>query len=572
MIHQKSDDVFETDLLVVGGGVAGLFAGIKAREQNPGLNVLLVDKGYPGASGCSVFAAGTLPYWQPGEDYDNYLRDIVEHNSEYLIDQDYLEIAVRESYDRFRDLLSYGVSFVRDASGNVKRIPTLTSAYGHCSIFNGGPNLMWRVRAATKQRGVRMLDRIVITDLLTRDGRCIGAVGFHGRNGRFQLFKAKATVMAAGTMYSNRGQMGSAGATGDGPAIAYRAGVEMRNLEQFGHASHGPKGFGGAPGLHVIFGSGGILVNAKGERFMERYNPVLKEEARRSETSRAILMEWREGRGPCYLDCTHLLPEGIANIKHALPLLTRMLATRGIDLARDKLEWVVFPSGFLHLGGVRLRNADGEVNVQGLWVVGANGDYCGGADATPVGSLCGSSVEGARGGARAAAFAATAPHVEVDGRAVQDLRAVALAPLHRRRRSELDPDRVTRLVLEPIFRDMNILKSEEGLRRATQQFGDLRETIAQVFAADPHQLKKAHDIKNMLQVADLSARASLLRTESRQSHYRLDYPQRDDVNWLKWIIVRRVGGEPRIWTEDVPIDKWKYQPPRTPAGGGEASK
>ncbi|MBI4316878.1 MAG: FAD-binding protein [Chloroflexi bacterium] len=560
MAQQDSDVEVKSDILIIGGGIAGMFAGIKAREANPEVDVLLVDKAYPGASGCSVFAAGTLPNWQPGEDYDNYVREIVEYNSEYLIDQDYVEIAVRESYDRFLDMLSYGVEFVRDDKGSVKRIPTLTSAYGRCSIFNGGPNMMWRVRAAAKKRGVRMLDRIVITDLLIRDGRCVGAVGFHGRTGRFHVFDAKATILAAGTMYSNRGQMGSAGATGDGPAIAYRAGVEMRNLEQLGYASIGPKGFSGIPGLHVIFGSGGILVNARGERFMEKYNPALKEEARRSETGRAILTEWREGRGPCYLDCTHLPSQSIDDIKRALPLLTRMLATRGLDIARDKLEWILMPFGFLHTAGARLRSAGGDVNVEGLWVVGANGDYCGGADGTPVSALSGSSVQAARAGAKAATIVAKSALPDVENAEVRRLREDTLAPLHRPALAGLEPDRVFRRVLETSFRYINILKNEDGLKTALDRFAELREDLAKVAATDPHQLKKYHDIRNMLQVVDLSARASLLRTESRQSHYRLDYPKRDDANWLKWILVKRDGEGPRIWTEDIPLNKWRYSP------------
>lgn len=559
-MQYNSDDAARTDLLVIGGGIAGLFASIKAKEANPDLDVLLVDKAYPGASGCSVFAAGVLPNWQPGDNYDDYVREIIEYNSEYLIDQNYVETAVRESYHVFQALLSYGVEFLRDGNGQIKRIPVLTSSYGRCSIFNGGPNMLWRVRAAARQQGVRMIDRIVITDLLTEHGRCLGAVGFHGRTGQFHVFKAKATILAAGTMYSNRGQMGSAGATGDGPAMAYRAGVEMRNLEQLGYASIGPKGFGGIPGLHVIFGNGGILVNAKGERFMERYNPRLKEEARRSETGRAILNEWHEGRGPCYLDCTHLPPEAIANIKHALPLLTRMLATRGTDLARHRLEWVLMPFGLLHLAGARLRNADGEVNVEGLWIVGGSGDYCGGADATPVTSLTGSALQGARAGRRAAAFAVRAVPPEIDEAKVQELRRDALEPLYRHVESSLTPDRVLRRVLETSFRHINILKSETGLKTALNEFADLKGCLAQVAATDPHQLKNFHDTRNMLLMADLSARASLLRTESRASHYRLDHPNRDDVNWLKWIIVKRDGEKPCMWTEDIPLDNWTFRP------------
>ncbi|MBI2953089.1 MAG: FAD-dependent oxidoreductase [Chloroflexi bacterium] len=567
MTQPNSSNVLKADVLIIGGGIAALFAGIKAKETNPDLDVLLVDKAYPGASGCSVFAAGVFPAWEPGDEYDAYVREIIEYNSEYLMDQEYVETAVRESYDRYQDLISYGVGFLRDDKGNVKRIPTLSSGYGKCAIFDGGPNMIWKVRAAAKKRGVRMMDRIVITELLTENGRCVGAVGFHGREGGFYTFAAKATVLAAGTMYSNRGQMGSSGAVGDGPALAYRAGVEMRNMEQIGYASIGPRGFGGIPGLHVIFGHGGKLVNAKGERFMERYNPTLKEESRRSETGRAILIEWREGRGPCYLDCTQLPTESIDNIKKALPLMTRKLATRGLDLAHDKLEFVVMPFGLLHMGGARLRNANGEVNLEGLWVAGTAGDYCGGADATAVTALPGSSVQGARAGMRAAEFVAQATAPEIDEAVVQRFREEALAPLNRPVLKEFEPDRAIQRILDTALRHINILKSESGLKKALAEFEELAKMQSEVGAADPHELKKAHDARNMLQVLELAAKASLMRTESRQSHYRLDYPERDNVNWLKWIIMQRDEDKPRIWTEDVPVHKWKYRPDQSRDNG-----
>ncbi|MDP2727407.1 MAG: FAD-binding protein, partial [Dehalococcoidia bacterium] len=320
MLPQDLGRVVETDVLIIGGGIAGLFAAIKAKEGNPGAKVTLVDKACPGASGCSAFAAGVFLYCQPGDDTEPLVRQIVEDNAEYLIDQDYVRIAAAESYDRFRDLQEFGVEFLKDRRGQITRVPALAAKTGLCSPFGGGPHLMWKMRAEALKRGVVMFDRFMTTDLLTDNGGCIGAVGFGVRDGEFYIFKGRATVLAGGNLLFNAAPMGSSGGTGDGIAIAFRAGLELRNMEQLGNVSVGPKSLS-APGLHVIFGNGGILVNAQGERFMERYNPVLKEEARRFETARAILSEWREGRGPCYLDCTHLSPEAIATIKRSLPLV-----------------------------------------------------------------------------------------------------------------------------------------------------------------------------------------------------------------------------------------------------------
>ncbi len=554
----SEDKVVETDVLIIGGGIAGLFAGIKAKDEAPGATVTLVDKACPGASGCSAFAAGVFPYWQPGDDLEAYLESVVTTNSEYLIDQDYAETAIRESHDRFKDLLEYGVDFEEDAEGKIKRFPIVASKESYCSAFAGGPHLMWKVRTRALRDGVQPLERIAITDLLKSDGRCVGAVGFHVVRGDPYVFKAKATVLAAGTLYFNRAPIGSAGVAGDGPALAFRAGVELRNMEQSGSATIGPKGLG-SPGLHVIFGGGGHLVNSKGERFMQRYNPTLMELSRRFDMARAILQEWREGRGPCYVDCRHLPPDRIATIRRALPLVMRGLKSQGLDIARDRIEYIPYNPSIMHQAGARLKNANGEVNLEGLWVVGTAGDFCGGADTTAVTALPGSSVQGARAGRMAVQHAAKSGPPTINAAEVDRLREAAFAPLNKRS-DGLSVDSVFHRTLEVAFRYINLLKSEDMLNKAMQELGSLKADVKRIVAKDFHELRKAHDVRNMVQLSEVIAKASLLRTESRRAHYRLDHPTRDDRNWLKWVIASLDGDEVRLSTENIPLEKWRYRP------------
>jgi adenylylsulfate reductase subunit A len=384
----------ETDVLIIGGGIAGLFAAIKAKDEDPLTEVLLVDKCYPGASGSSVFAAGVIPNWQPGDDFDSYVKEIIVDNAEYMIDQDYVEVAVRESYDRVRDLIEYGVEFQQNEKGEILRIPALSSSFQNCTAFKGGLQWMWKLRAQATKRQVEMLERIFVADLLMDNGRCVGAVGFHLRTGEFYVFKAKSTILANGSAIYARPQLGPSGTTGDAQAMALRAGLQLRSMEQV-FATIGPAGIS-SPGLHAIFGNGGILVNRKGERVMEKYNPGLMERARRFEMARAILQEWRESKGPCYVDCTHLPKENIERIKTSLPFFIAGLNILGLDLTRDKIEWVPYSLSLQHNGGIRINNADGDVNVPGLWAVGTAGDYCGGVDTTAAAALPGSAVQGAR--------------------------------------------------------------------------------------------------------------------------------------------------------------------------------
>lgn len=558
-MKRLAENRVRADILVIGGGIAGLFAAIKAKERAPQAEVVLVDKAFPGRSGCSVFAAGVFPHWMPQDpNTDEYIREIVVDNAEYLIDQDYAELAVKESYDRFRDLQKFGVEFAHNSSGKLLRVPTLASKFGFCTPFAGGPHLMWKVKAQAEALGVKMLDRIMVTNLLIAGGRCAGAVGFHLRTGQGYIFTAKGTVLAAGTYMSNRAPMGASGGSGDGTAMALRAGCEMRNMDQL-KTNYGPKNLG-VPGLHVIFGQGGILVNARGERFMERYHPELKEEARRYDTARAIINEWREGRGPCCLDCTHLSAGAIDTIRKALPLVMKSLKAQGLDIARDKIEFIPYGVSLLHHGGARLNSASGDVGIAGLWVVGAAGDYCGGADSTAVTTLAGSSVQGARAGKEVARYIHETSWPKVPSELVQRAEEDIFSPLKSKGRKGIEPDSMIYQILQIVFRNINVLRSEANLKAARKGIEALKGKLTQVKARDPHELQKYHNARNMLQVAEVVAGACLLRTESRRAHYRIDYPKRDDENWLKWVIARLENGKVTFRTEAIPLENWKYRP------------
>lgn len=555
---QDLGKMIEADILIIGGGIAGLFCGIRAKERKPDVNVVLVDKCCAGVSGSSVFAAGIVNYWQPGDDFDGIVREIVVDNAEYLIDQDYVELAVKESYDRFIDLVELGVEFQKDEKGNVKRIQALAGKIAKCTPYRGGIDLTWKLRRKAEKAGVTMIDRIFANDLLMNDGRCVGAVGFHTRTGDFYLFKAKGTVIAGGTLFIGRPQMGPSGTTGDSQAMGFRAGLPLRNLEQVS-TSHGPA-FMPAPGLHVIFGSGGILVNSKGERFMQRYNAELLEESRRFDTARAILLEWKEGRGPCYLDCTFLSAEAIGTIMTALPLFASGLRTLGLDLRKDKIEYVPYGLNIQHQAGIRVNNADGDVGVQGLWVVGTAGDFCGGVDGTLASSLIGSAVQGARAGERAVEYTLYAERPVIDMAQVWKFRDNIYEPLEIATETTIETREATRRLWQIMMRYVNLIKDEAMLKRAIAEIAKLQEQFKKGAAKDVHELTKVHELRNMLTISELIAKSAIIRTESRRCHYRFDYPSRNDKTWLKWVVARLVNGRPEICTEEIPITKWKYKP------------
>ncbi len=548
--------VMETDVLVVGGGIAALFAAIKAKGKAPSFDVLMVDKCCAGASGATVFAAGVYPNWAPGDEFDRYVEEIITRNSEYMIEQDYVEQAVRESYDSFNDLVEWGVDFQRDGKGEVQRIQTLCSEFGKCTPFRGGKQLSWKTRAEAVRRGVQILNRIFISDLLLADGRCVGAVGFDARTGEYLVFKSKATVLATGGQWFGRMIMGASGTTGDGAAMAFRAGAQFRNGEMLW--ANGALMRMGSPGHHVWFGSGCYMVNAKGERFMERYDPRLMEEARHYTLSRAIVQEWMEGRGPCYLDCRHLSSQTLDRIRASLPAMVLGSKDVGLDPEKDLIEMRAGALNLSHLGGVRIRNINGEIDIRGVWATGCTSDFCGGADATAVTALPGSAVIGARAGERAAEYAADAQAPAVDMATVTALKQGIYQPMESK--AGLEPSRMHIKLQDIMLRNVNLVRHETRLKQAIEELAKLKIEFGIGIAKDFHELRKVHEMKNSLQIAEVCAKSALMRTESRGPHYRVDYPQRDDKNWLKWIVAKLEDGEPRIWTEDIPIQNWKYKP------------
>lgn len=557
---KKIGTVLDADVLVAGGAIAGLFAAIKAKEKAPSLKVLLLDKCQSGAAGCSAHAAGVLPYWQPGDSYDDYAHDIIVDNSEYLIDQDYVDTAIRESWDRFCDLEKCGVQVQRDIHGKPKRIPIISTKNGFGTPFYGGTELTWKCRMKAVSLGVEIIDRAFVTDLLMDGDRCVGAVGFNIRTGEFYIIRARGTILANGTVFfGRRPQMGPAGTTGDAGAIALRAGAQYRNGEQL-WATHGPAALDSS-GVHVIFGSDGHLVNAKGERFMEKYSPKLLEESKRYIVARGILQEWREGRGPCYLDCTHLSPQTINTIYTSLPRLAIALREWGWDLSKDKIEWVPYGLTPQCVGGIRVDSANGEVTgMKGLWAVGNASDFCGGADTTAVTALLGSATMGARAGQRAAEQAAAVSLGKPDASQAQSFKERVFAALKPEKTTSMSLKDAATSLSQVMMRYVNLIKDETMLKRAIEELNKLEQSFAGLVAKNPHDLMMVEGLKNKLLVGKVSAASALVRKESRACHYRSDYPKRDDKNWLKWVVAKLEAGEPKVWTEDIPIHRWKYKP------------
>lgn len=542
------ENIVETDLLVIGGGMAGSFAAIKAREQ--GLDVILVDKGYVGKSGATAFAGGYFIVFHPewGHDMNAWVEQISKVG-EYLNNRQWTEIVLKDSYARYRDLVSWGVRFVEENGKLLKHHtpPVLESIN------------MWRreytpvIRKQTLKVGVKILDRIMVTELLKNDGRVVGAVGFHTWSGDLYIFKAKATVLAAGSGSFKQAGLPIAYWTSDGEGMAYRAGLEITGKEFYmgnlvGTMADYPawRGHGMAPARFKEY------VNAEGEALdaVNRYHKVFEVHA---------------GRAPIYWNLDAATAEDIREMRHHQQATGTLKETEriGLDLTHGGKVPMV---GGIWLGasvnggsaGVLPANTNCATALPGLY---AAGDCCA---IRQVGTvypgtgfgLCGAAVTGARAGLGAAEYALKAGKVAVDGAELAGLKKTMLAPAERK--GGFSPRWVTQVLqnlMVPYF--IWQVKHGERMQAALTIIEFMGEHLVPMLTArDAHELRLAHETRNMVLNAEMMLRASIIRTESRGTHYREDYPRRDDPGWLAWVKLKREEGRMKISKEPIPSEWW----------------
>ena len=563
LLEEANTEVLETDVLVLGGGICGCLAAIRAREC--GADVVLVDKGNVGRSGLSHQWSGVTSYFDPQTDsYDDCYRECVE-GGQWLVDQKRLEGMINETTDRVKDFDKWGVKFQRDTEGKYIRSPGVGHHYSRNVYFpHGGFQMMSVVRGEVLLRGVHLLERVMATDLLTFDGelptsgRVVGAVGFHIRNGKFYVIKAKAVVIATGpATLLWRGYAWAPSLSGDGQGMAFRAGCEMRNYD-VAFFRYIPAGFNCASGANILVGEGLIMLNARGERFMEKWDPVRKERATAALTCRAMATETLEGRGPILWDATHLDDTAHSRIEKALPIVTKNLAIKGLSLRKDRIPYSCILND-LGPGGIRTKTKLGATNLPGLYCGGAASDHGEDGVSNVINHGMESAIGGYRAGEGAAIYSKEVGAPTLNERQVRELKEQIFAPLKREAGIQYQ---TIKIQCDDIF-DSGLLgpiRSEKKLKQALETVLEIRENVPKLVAKDYHELTRCIGVGNALLFPELIARCAMLRTESRGTHFREDYPDKDDANWLKWVIAKRKGDGVEVWTEPIPFGEYPLRP------------
>ncbi len=523
------------DFVVVGSGIAGLRA---ALELAPAGEVLVLTKA-GAAEGSTGYAQGGIAAAVGDDDSAELHARDTEAAGDGLCDADAVRALVTEGPAYVRELMAWGARFDRDEEGRV----ALAREGGHSvrRVLHArdatGREIARTLWARVKQcRHVRVVEHAFVWDLLVHDGRCAGAWFTSGRDPSRRVL-ATATLLAtggAGQVY--RETTNPPVATGDGVAIAYRAGARVADLEfvQFHPTALNVRA---APRFllsEALRGEGARLVNEAGEAFMTRYDPAA-ELAPRDRVARAIAREAERTGGPIYLTMAHLAP---AFVRARFPLITEACARAGLDLARDRVP--IGPAAHYVMGGVAT-TLDGHSTIPGLYAAGevaCTGVH--GANRLASNSLLEGLVFGARAGRAMLANRRAGQHPPSLGAALD--RTPVTAPVKETlARAGIDEQAVR----DVMWRHVGLFRDRAGLEEALEPLESAWREVDAVCAgraiANPSDWRTI----GLVTVARLMARAALRRRESRGSHFRSDFPDRDDLHWKRHISERRQETEHR---------------------------
>jgi L-aspartate oxidase len=521
-----------TDVLIIGGGVAGLRAAIAASDA---ADVLLLTKDTIDQSNTWYAQGGIAAVLQPADSVESHIND-TKIGGAGLCDDEAVRITVTEGPQRVLELLSWGANFDKQAGNPYDLAFTREGGHSFARILHAYGDATGRELAQTlintvrSRENVRVSERSFVIDLITDSSRCVGAIAFI--NGSLNIIWAKRTILAsggAGQLY--RESTNPPIATADGHAMAYRAGATMQDMEmvQFHPTTLYVAGSSRALITEAVRGEGAYIVDRTGKRFMFDYHKD-GELAPRDVVSRAIVEQIRKTNFThVFLDARHLQRE---EFRERFPQLAKLVDEFDINPSKDLIP--IHPAAHYMIGGVDA-DAMGRTSLDGLYAVGEAG--CSGLHgANRLGSN--SLLEGLAFGARAGADAAKMAK-ENQIKFPQHLEA-QVAPSSK---TELDIADVKSSLRSVMWRNV-------GIERSGERLAETREIIAfwsryvmdKTFDASKLGAAGAvagWELQNMLTVCHLIATAALTRTESRGAHYRLDHPQRDDAMWRVHLLWKR---------------------------------
>jgi succinate dehydrogenase / fumarate reductase flavoprotein subunit len=545
-------EIVKCDVLIIGAGGAGLRAAIET--STAGADTVVVCKSLLGkahtvmAEGGMAAALGNVA---PQDSWQVHFTDTIR-GGHFINNWKMAEIHAKEAPDRVLELERWGAMFDRTENGLIHQRPFGAHSYPRLAHIGDrtGLELIRTLQEKVIHTNTRIFMEYMATDLLCEDGRVKGVFAYSRHNGDYVLFLTRSVILASGgwgriyKVTSNSWE-----STGDGQAMAYRAGAELMDCEMVQFHPTGmvwPPAVRGILVTEAVRGEGGILKNALGERFMEKYDPKRMELAPRDVVARAIQSEVDAGRGSphggAYLDITH---RGADYIRRRLPSMVEQFEKlAGVDITKEPME--VAPTVHYAMGGVRVEAENAATNILGLFAAGEVAAGLHGANRLGGNSLTDLLVFGRRAGLGALDYLSqhSPAHAEVSEVEVRQIQQRLNKPFNSE--GTENPFKLQNELQEIMSTYCGIWRNQKDLEEGLQKVLSLKERIQNIkVPGDKHfnpGWNAAVDLEGMVILGEAVIRSALARKESRGAHTRTDYPNEDpSLNWANFIVWNENG-------------------------------
>lgn len=546
------------DIVIIGAGLAGMRAALEVVRHN--LNCAIVTKVHPTRSHTVAAQGGINAALEENDSWEAHTEDTIK-GGDWLGDQDAIELMCKEAHQDIMEVDGMGCLFSRDARGRIAQRPFGGAGFPRTcyAADRTGHAILHTLYEQIMKSGVWIYEEWFVLSLVVRDGVCRGVIAMDIHTGRLHRLHSKAVILATGgygRVY--RDTTNSLINTGDGMVLALKAGAPLMDMEFVQFHPTGLK----STGILVTEGArgeGGHLINSRGERFMQRYAPKMMELASRDIVCRAEQREIDEGRGVdgcVLLDLRHL---GEAKINERLPQIRQLaIDFEGVDPVKEPVP--VKPVAHYSMGGVKT-DCNGATNIKGLYAVGE----CAcvsvhGANRLGGNSLLEALVFGRRGGSSASRYAIENP---LPGFIDDTLKEAGheLALIMNRKDGER-ASRIREELASLMTRYVGVFRDKAGLETALAGIRGLKGRYKDVSLEDKGdvfntELIEVLELGSLLIIGELITLGALNRTESRGSHYRVDFPDRDDGDWLKHTMFYIDGEDIRLGYRGVVITRYK---------------